>query len=185
MPFARHSQIDSEETESPPSDADRQQRPNGSDMVEGETRRRSKRLSNQGRRSATGIRDYEERLESPGSETNVPLQQQQNNRNLHPSSRENFRPSSVASDNETRMLDSTNGGSSLPGTSASSDLLRERKARTDLEAKIAGMERRLASMQREVDGSSKREEWERNRARELEDEIRSHKEVSQCCDYGI
>jgi hypothetical protein len=52
--------------------------------------------------------------------------------------------------------------------------------RTDLEAKLAGMERRLASMQREVDGSSKREEWERSRTRELEDEIRSHKEVRLC-----
>ncbi|KAJ9099935.1 hypothetical protein QFC21_003940 [Naganishia friedmannii] len=176
VPFARHSHVDSDETESPPSDADRQQQANGQDMIEGETRRRSKRLSNQGRRSATGMREYEERLESPDSENNDPLQQQQSSRNLRPSSRENFRPSSVASDNETRPLESTNGGPSFNASSTSSELLRERKARTDLEAKIAGMERRLASMQKEVDGSIKREEWERNRAKELEDEIRSHKD---------
>ncbi|KAJ9090659.1 hypothetical protein QFC19_009520 [Naganishia cerealis] len=186
VPFAKHSpDVSDGETVSPPADTDRQQRSNGSDMMEGETRRRSKRLSNQGRRSATGMREYEEQLDSPASEANdvIQQQQQQHNRNILPTSHsfsrgDNFRPSSAASNNETGTMESASGGQLPHASSVSSELLRERKARTDLEAKIAGMERRLASMQKEVDGSNKREEWERNRARELEDEIRSHKDVS-------
>jgi hypothetical protein len=57
------------------------------------------------------------------------------------------------------------------------DLLRERKARSDVEAKLAGLERRLAATEKEAKEASEREAWERSRARELEEEVRGHKEV--------
>lgn len=152
----------------------------GLDMLEGETRRRSKRLSNQSRRSGGGAQEYEERLESPEPEKIHPAHQHQMSRSQsQDNSRNHLQVNHTRSNSTTPPLDDGSGsvGHMRQGSSTTLELIRERKMRTDLEAKVAGMERRLASMQREVDGSSKREEWERSRTRELEDEIRSHKDV--------
>jgi hypothetical protein len=61
---------------------------------------------------------------------------------------------------------------------AMADLLKERKARTDAETKASGLERRLSALEKEVRDATEREKWERDRAKELEAEVRGHKEVS-------
>lgn len=61
---------------------------------------------------------------------------------------------------------------------AMADLLKERKARSEAETKSAGLERRLSALEKEVKAATEREKWERDRAKELEEEVRSHKEVS-------
>jgi hypothetical protein len=175
VPFAKHSEgVFSDGDSSPELD---QRASRGADMLEGETRRRSKRLSNQGRRT----HEYEERLESPISEKEDVMQQpQQIRRGLLSSDghgQDHQQTNNLRKNSPSPTHGSVEDGSQVGGSVNPLELIRERKMRTDLEAKLAGMERRLASMQREVDGSTKREEWERNRARELEDEIRSHKEV--------
>lgn len=58
------------------------------------------------------------------------------------------------------------------------DLMKERKARSEAETKSAGLERRLSALEKEVKAATEREKWERDRAKELEEEVRSHKEVS-------
>lgn len=175
VPFAKHSEgVFSDGDTSPEID---QRVSRGADMLEGETRRRSKRLSNQGRRA----HEYEERLESPISDKDDIMQQpQQIRRGLLSSDghgQDHQQTANQRRNSPTPTREMLEDSGQVGGSSNPHELIRERKIRTDLEAKIAGMERRLASMQREVDGSTKREEWERNRARELEDEIRSHKEV--------
>lgn len=50
---------------------------------------------------------------------------------------------------------------------------------TELEAKIGGMERRLAGLEKELEDAGKRERWERDRAKELEDQLRTRSENAQ------
>jgi hypothetical protein len=71
----------------------------------------------------------------------------------------------------------TGAGGGITAT-AMADLMKERKARSDAETKAAGLERRLSALQKEVKAATEREKWERDRAKELEEEVRSHKEVS-------
>lgn len=181
VPFAKGSPDMESPREGLSSPLDLERPSSGLDMMEGETRRRSKRLSNQSRRSGAGGQEYEERLESPVSERNDPMQQHHMSRSQSSldNSRNHLQVNHPRSNSTTPPPDDDSGstGHARQGSSTTLELIRERKMRTDLEAKLAGMERRLASMQREVDGSTKREEWERSRTRELEDEIRSHKEV--------
>lgn len=174
VPFAKQSDgVFSDGDTSPEID---QRASRGTDMLEGETRRRSKRLSNQGRRA----NDYEERLESPSSDKEDEQQSQPIRRGLlsfDGHGQDYLQASSQRKTSPTPSGESIERASQVGSATGTLDLIRERKLRTDLEAKLAGMERRLASMQREVDGSTKREEWERNRARELEDEVRNLKDV--------
>lgn len=174
VPFAKQSDgVFSDGDTSPEID---QRASRGTDMLEGETRRRSKRLSNQGRRA----NEYEETLESSNSDKEDEQQSQAIKRRLLSADghgQDYLQPSNQRKTSPTPSGESVEHAGQGGSASGTLDLIRERKLRTDLEAKLAGMERRLASMQREVDGSTKREEWERNRARELEDEVRNHKEV--------
>lgn len=73
--------------------------------------------------------------------------------------------------NSSRNDPIINGGrSSGSGTAA---------GRADLEAKIGGMERRLAGLEKELDEAGKRERWERDRAKELEEQLRARGDVQR------
>ena len=77
----------------------------------------------------------------------------------------------------TSLSTATVTGGGMAAT-AMADLLKERKARTDAETKASGLERRLSALEKEVRDATEREKWERDRAKELEAEVRGHKEVS-------
>jgi chromosome segregation ATPase len=64
----------------------------------------------------------------------------------------------------------------LSASNSASDLIREQRVRGDLEAKLTGMERRLQGLEKELEDSGRRERWERERTRELEEEVRGLKE---------
>lgn len=55
---------------------------------------------------------------------------------------------------------------------------RERKIRSEYELRIAGLERKLGVLEGEKGNSSRKEQDEREKSRELEDEVRGLKEVS-------
>ena len=76
----------------------------------------------------------------------------------------------------TSLSTATVTGGGMAAT-AMADLLKERKARTDAETKASGLERRLGALEKEVRDATEREKWERDRAKELEAEVRGHKEV--------
>ncbi len=48
--------------------------------------------------------------------------------------------------------------------------------RPDTDSKVLGMERRIQGLEKELEASSRREQWERERSRELEEEVRGLKE---------
>jgi hypothetical protein len=56
---------------------------------------------------------------------------------------------------------------------------REQKIRSEYELKIAGLERRLQAAERDRDEAKRSEAFEAERRREIEDEVRGLKEVSQ------
>ena len=76
----------------------------------------------------------------------------------------------------TSLSTATATGGGMAAT-AMADLMKERKARSDAETKAAGLERRLFALEKEVKAANEREKWERDRAKELEEEVRGHKEV--------
>lgn len=76
----------------------------------------------------------------------------------------------------TSLSTATATGGGVAAT-AMADLMKERKARSDAETKAVGLERRLSALEKEVKAANEREKWERDRAKELEEEVRGHKEV--------
>lgn len=78
--------------------------------------------------------------------------------------------------NASNMSRPTSGVSQHTSDLGSGDIARERKARSEAEAKITGLERRLNALEKEVKQSAEREKWERDRAKELEEEVKGHKE---------
>ncbi len=166
VPYAKFG--DDKDDESPDEDINR----NGSRSRSQQGGRYEKRSQDDSRPS----------MEDQRGETRPDLRTRASEASVKSASRRNESVSSMNRFNLPGQSSSSNKGIVPdPNTSSSNgaELARERKLRADLESKVAGLERRLQGMEKDLDDAGRREKWERDRTKELENEVRGMKEHSR------